>query len=48
MSALTFHPLGEDGEGGPSSLAVFSVGTNPVGVSKINFTSETGQGEVFC
>lgn len=48
MSALTFQPLGEDGERGPPSLAVFSVGTNPVGVSKINFTIETGKEQVIC
>lgn len=48
MSALTFQPLGEVGEEGPPSLAVFLVGTSPAGVSKINFTSETGKGQIFC
>lgn len=48
VSALTFQPLGEDGEGEPPSPAVFSVGTNLIGVSKINFTNETGKGLVFC
>lgn len=48
VSTLTFQPLGEVSEYGPPSLAVFSVGTSPGGVSKNNFTGEMGKGQVFC
>jgi len=48
VNALTFQPLEEDGEGRPPSLAVFSVGTNPLGLSKIRFTSEKAKRQMFC
>lgn len=47
VSAVTFQPLGEDGERGPPSLTVPSVGTRPAGMSKIGFTSETGTKQVL-